>query len=146
MQVAEAETVDAVVVGTGFSGLYALHRLRQLGLDVVALEQGHGVGGVWYWNRYPGARCDAPSVEYSYSFDDALQQEWHWTERFARQPEIERYLNHVADRFGLRELIRFGARVVSARYLENQRRWLVGTADGAQLSCRFLVMAVGAYS
>jgi cyclohexanone monooxygenase len=140
------ETVDAVVVGAGFSGVYALYRLHALGLNVVALEQGSGVGGVWYWNRYPGARCDAPSVEYSYSFDEGLEQEWHWSERFASQPEIERYINHVTERFGLRELIRFDTTVTSAQYRSEEHGWRVYTAAGAEYRCRYVVMAVGSYS
>ena len=93
---------DAIVVGAGFAGLYALHRLRGDGLRVRVLEQGDGVGGTWYWNRYPGARCDIESVDYSYSFSEELEQEWEWSERYPAQPEILRYLNHVADRFDLR--------------------------------------------
>ena len=93
---------DAVIVGAGFAGLYSLHRLRSMGLTARVFEIGSGVGGTWFWNRYPGARCDVESMEYSYQFDDALQQEWEWTERYATQPEILRYLNHVADRFDLR--------------------------------------------
>src|SRR5436190_22293233 len=94
-----AMDVDVVVVGAGFAGLYALHKLRGLGWAVRGFEAGSGVGGTWYWNRYPGARCDVESVEYSYSFDDELQHQWNWTERYAGQPEILRYLEHVADRF-----------------------------------------------
>ena len=94
--------VDAIVVGAGFSGLYTLHRLRELGLSAVVLERGRGVGGTWYWNRYPGARCDIESIDYCYSFSRELLEEWEWTERYATQPEILRYLEHVADRFDLR--------------------------------------------
>src|SRR5262249_35555740 len=97
-----ARQLDAVVVGAGVPGPYALHRLRGLGLSARVFEAGDGVGGTWYWNRYPGARCDVESMDYSYSFSDELQQEWHWTERYASQPEILRYINHVADRFDLR--------------------------------------------
>jgi cyclohexanone monooxygenase len=93
---------DAVIVGAGFAGLYMLHRLRGMGFSTRVLEAGSGVGGTWYWNRYPGARCDVESVQYSYQFDDALQQDWEWTERYATQPELLRYANHVADRFDLR--------------------------------------------
>src|SRR5262245_42564551 len=103
--------VDVVVVGAGFAGLYALHKLRGLGFEVQVVEGGDGVGGTWYWNRYPGARCDVESLEYSYGFDDDLQQEWEWTERYATQPEILSYLEHVADRFDLRRDIRFGTSV-----------------------------------
>src|SRR5436190_9708794 len=104
---------DAVIVGAGFGGLYMLHRLRELGRTAIALEAGSGVGGTWYWNRYPGARCDIESLEYSYSFDEDLQQEWEWSERYATQPEILRYLDHVADRFDLRRDIRLDARVLA---------------------------------
>ena len=102
--------VDVVVVGAGMSGLYALKVLREQGLRVVVLEKGAGVGGTWYWNRYPGARCDIPSLEYSFGFDPELEQEWVWTEHFASQPEIERYLNHIADRYDLRRDIRLETR------------------------------------
>ena len=93
--------VDAVIVGAGFAGLYALYRLRGLGLTAQVFEAGDDVGGTWYWNRYPGARCDVESMDYSYSFSDELQQEWHWTERYSSGPEILKYINHVADRFDL---------------------------------------------
>ena len=102
---------DAIIVGAGVGGLYAIHRLRKLGLSVRAFEAGDGVGGTWYWNRYPGCRCDVESLEYSYSFSDELQQEWHWPERYGTQPEILRYINHVADRFDLRRDIEFNTRV-----------------------------------
>jgi len=110
--------VDVVIVGAGFAGMYQLYRMREAGFDAVVLETADDVGGTWYWNRYPGARCDVESMEYSYQFSDELQQEWHWTERFAAQPEILRYAEHVADRFGLREQIRFNCRVVQARFDE----------------------------
>ena len=106
---------DAVVVGGGLAGLYALHRLRGLGLKVRAYEAGSGVGGTWFWNRYPGARCDVESMEYSYSFSDELQQEWKWPERYGTQPEILRYINHVADRFDLRRDVQLNTRMTSAR-------------------------------
>ena len=121
------EYVDAVVVGAGFSGLYMLYRLRHLGLSVKVIEAGDGVGGTWYWNRYPGARCDVESMEYCYSFDDALQQEWQWTERYPKQAEILRYLNHVADRFQLRPQIELSTRVLSAHYQEASKTWRVRT-------------------
>ena len=114
---------DIVIVGAGFAGMYMLHRARTLGLAARVFEAGSGVGGTWYWNRYPGARCDVESMEYSYQFDDQLQQEWHWSERFATQPEIMRYANHVADRFDLRKDIQFSARVVAATYDEAAKRW-----------------------
>ena len=108
---------DVVVVGAGFSGMYLLHKLRQLGLSARVLEAGADVGGTWYWNRYPGARCDVPSMEYSFSFSSELQQEWRWTEVMAAQPEILDYANHIAERFDLRSDIEFSTRVVSAYFL-----------------------------
>ncbi len=141
-----APEVDAVVVGAGFAGLYALHRLRETGLTVRVFEKGGGVGGTWYWNRYPGARCDTDSVEYSYQFSDDLQQEWRWTERFATQPEILRYLEHVADRFDLRRDIRFHTGVTEAAYDEAQGCWRIATDDGARLSATYCIMATGCLS
>ena len=137
---------DVIVVGAGFGGLYGLHRVRELGLSVAVLEAGLEVGGTWYWNRYPGARCDIQSLEYSYSFSDELQQEWQWSERYAAQPEIERYLNHVADRFDLRRDIQFGKRVDSAQYNEPAARWQIHCEDGTTYSARYCMMAVGGYS
>jgi cation diffusion facilitator CzcD-associated flavoprotein CzcO len=139
-------TLDAVVIGAGFAGLYMLHRLRAQGLSVVVLEAGDGVGGTWYWNRYPGARCDSESYYYSYSFSDELQQEWEWTERYPEQPEILRYLNHVADRFDLRRDIRLGQRVTTARFDEEAARWELATDSGERWSAQFLVTAVGCLS
>ncbi len=140
------QTVDAVVVGAGFAGLYALHRLRSDGLSVRVFEAADGVGGVWYWNRYPGARCDVESVDYSYSFDEDLQQEWDWSEKYATQPEILRYLNHVADRFDLRRDIAFGTRVTDMVLDEDTLRWEVRTDRGDVVSARFCVLAVGPLS
>ncbi|WP_437566184.1 flavin-containing monooxygenase [Sorangium sp. So ce542] len=137
---------DAVVVGAGFAGLYMLHRLRQLGLSARVYEAGSGVGGTWFWNRYPGARCDIPSMDYSYSFSPELQQEWAWTERYATQPEILRYLEHVADRFELRRDIQLGTRVTAAAFDEGTGRWVVRTGDGASVSAGFLIMATGCLS
>jgi cyclohexanone monooxygenase len=137
---------DAVIVGAGFAGMYMLHRLRGLGFTARVFEAGSGVGGTWYWNRYPGARCDVESVQYSYQFDEALQQEWTWTERYAAQPEILRYANHVADRFDLRRDIQFGTRVVSAAFDEMAGRWTIETGDGASTSARFCIMATGCLS
>ncbi|KLI07438.1 cyclohexanone monooxygenase [Mycolicibacterium conceptionense] len=138
--------VDAVVVGAGFAGLYALHRLRKQGLSVRVFEAAAGVGGVWYWNRYPGARCDVESVDYSYSFDSELEQEWNWTEKYATQPEILAYLNHVADRFDLRRDISFETRVTDMVLDENTLRWEVRTDRGDAVSARFCILAVGPLS
>lgn len=138
--------VDVVVVGAGFAGLYAIHRLRGLGLSVQCFEAGSGVGGTWFWNCYPGARCDVESVDYSYSFSDELQQEWSWSERYPSQPEILRYLNHVADRFDLRRDIELDTRVTAASFDEDAGRWLVSTDDGRSTSARFCVMATGCLS
>jgi cyclohexanone monooxygenase len=139
-------THDAVIVGAGFAGMYLLHRLRGLGFKATVLEAGSGVGGTWYWNRYPGARCDVESMQYSYQFSDALQQDWEWSERYAAQPEILRYANHVADRFDLRRDIKFNARVTSARFDEARQVWQVETSDGVRTSARFCVMATGCLS
>ncbi|WP_068268803.1 flavin-containing monooxygenase [Aldersonia kunmingensis] len=138
--------VDVVVVGAGFAGLYALHKLRSEGLTVQVFEAGDGVGGVWYWNRYPGARCDVESVDYSYSFDEALQQDWDWSEKYATQPEILRYVNHVADRFDLRRNIKFGTRVTDMALDEETLRWEVQTESGDVVSARFCILAVGPLS
>ena len=137
---------DAIVIGAGAAGLYALHRLRGLGLSVRVFEQGDGVGGTWYWNRYPGARCDVESWDYCYSFSEELEQEWDWTERFPSQPELERYFNHVADRFDLRRDIQFDTRVERASFDEGTNRWIIDTSGGATVSARFLVSAAGCLS
>ncbi len=142
----DSETFDAVIVGAGFAGLYLLHRLRKLGLRVRVFEAGDGVGGTWYWNRYPGARCDVESMEYSYQFDDALQQEWNWTERYAAQPEILKYANHVADRYDLRRDIVFESRVKSARFDEAANRWRIETENGHHAEATWCVMATGCLS
>src|SRR2546430_8239790 len=134
---------DVVIVGAGFAGLYMLHRLRTLGLSVRVCEGGGGVGGTWFWNRYPGARCDVESMEYSYQFSEDLQQEWEWTERYSGQPEILRYANHVADRFDLRKDIQFDTRVIAATFGEKEDRWLVRTDDDGETWARVLVMATG---
>lgn len=139
-------TVDAVVVGAGFAGVYALHRLRGDGHSVRLFEAGDGVGGVWYWNRYPGARCDVESVDYSFSFDEALQQDWDWSEKYATQPEILRYLNHVVDRFDLRRDIALGTRVTDVILDEQAMRWTVTTDGGDVVSARFVVLALGPLS
>jgi cation diffusion facilitator CzcD-associated flavoprotein CzcO len=137
---------DAIIIGAGMSGLYQLYRLRELGLRVRVLEAGTGVGGTWYWNRYPGARFDSESYSYSYSFSKELLEEWNWNEHFAPQPETERYLNHVADKFGLRRDIRFRGRVSAAHYHEATRSWDVTLDDGGRFRSRFLITAIGPLS
>ena len=138
--------LDLLVVGAGFAGIYMLQRARALGLRALALEAGGDVGGTWYWNRYPGARCDIESLEYSYGFDDALQQEWHWSERFAAQPEILRYAQHVAERFDLRRDILFHTRMAGADFDETSSSWQVRAEDGRSWQARHLVMATGPLS
>ena len=138
--------MDVVIVGAGFAGLYALYQMRMAGLTAQAFEASHDVGGVWQWNRYPGARCDVQSLEYSYSFSQALEQEWEWTERYATQPEILSYLRHVADRFALRRDIEFETRVVSARFDEQTNLWDVRTDTGTQVFARYCIMASGSLS
>jgi cation diffusion facilitator CzcD-associated flavoprotein CzcO len=139
--------MDAIVIGAGFAGLYMLYRLRdKLGLSVRVYEGGDGVGGTWYWNRYPGARCDSDSYVYCYTFDKQLLQEWEWSERYPEQPEILRYLNHVADRFDLKRDIQFGTRVTEATFDEHSNRWQVRTDCGNAVSARFLIAAVGSLS
>ncbi len=142
----EARRYDAIVVGAGFSGLYSLHRLREQGLRVLVLEAADRVGGTWLFNRYPGARCDIESVEYSYSFSAELQQEWSWTELLPGQPEIEAYLNFVADRLDLRRGIRFDTRAVAMTFDEDDASWLVETAAGELFVAPFVVAATGILS
>ena len=137
---------DAVVVGAGFAGMYMLHRLRGMGFSVRVFEAGSGVGGTWYWNRYPGARCDVESMQYSYQFSRELQQEWVWSERYAPQPEILRYANHVADRFGLRRDIQFDTRVHSAVFDEAENRWVLEFADRGRVAATYCIMATGCLS
>jgi cation diffusion facilitator CzcD-associated flavoprotein CzcO len=138
--------VDVVVIGAGFSGMYMLHRLRQLGCSVQVIEMADGVGGTWHWNRYPGARCDVRSMEYSYSFDPQLEQEWQWTEKYPTQPEILRYANHVADRYDLRRDIQLETRVESTVWDDDAARWIVRTDRGEVLSAQFVVHASGCLS
>ena len=140
------DELDVIIVGAGFGGMYMLHRLRGLGLSAIVFDVAGGVGGTWYWNRYPGARCDVESMQYSYSFSDALQQSWHWSELFAGQPEILRYANHVADRLDLRRDMRFETRVTDAVFDEATHRWTVRTDRGDVVSARFCVMATGCLS
>jgi cation diffusion facilitator CzcD-associated flavoprotein CzcO len=141
-----AQQVDVAVVGAGFAGLYALHRLRKAGFSAVVLDEAEDVGGTWYWNRYPGARCDIQTVDYSYSFDPELERAWQWSEKYATQPEILRYLGFVADRYDLRRDIRFRTRVKTAAWDEAAQRWLLATDNGASVSCRHYAMATGCLS
>jgi len=141
-----AVQLDMVIVGAGFAGLYMIHKAQEEGLSVQCFEAGDGVGGTWYWNRYPGARVDIECVEYSYSFSKELEQDWEWTERYAAQPEIEQYANHVADRFKLREKIQFETRVVSAIFDEATGRWTVTTDRGDEISAQYCIMATGLIS
>jgi cation diffusion facilitator CzcD-associated flavoprotein CzcO len=136
-------SVDVVVVGAGFAGVYALYKLRETGLSSAVFEAGSGVGGTWYWNRYPGARCDIQSLEYSYQFSEELQQEWSWSERYSPQPEILEYINHVTDRFELRDGIQFDTRVLSATFNEDTERWIVETDAGDVVDAQFCMMATG---
>ena len=140
------DSKDVVIVGAGFAGMYMLHRLRGLGVSARVFEAGSGVGGTWYWNRYPGARCDVESMQYSYSFSPELQQEWHWSELFASQPEILRYANHVADRFDLRRDIQFDTRVTEATFDRRTNRWTIRTDRGDEVSAQYCVMATGCLS
>ncbi len=142
----ETAAYDAIIIGAGMSGLYQLHRLRELGMRVRVFEAGTGVGGTWYWNRYPGARFDSESYSYSYSFSQELLADWNWSEHFSGQPETLRYLNHVADRFDLRRDIQFRSRVAAAHWQEASRRWDVTLEDGSRHSARFLITAVGPLS
>jgi len=137
---------DVVIVGAGFAGLYMLHRLRSAGFKTRVFEQASDVGGTWYWNRYPGARCDVESMQYAYSFSSELEQEWEWTERYATQPEILRYVNHVADRFDLRHDIQFNTRVATAIFNETGSRWMIETDNGERFSATYCVMATGCLS
>jgi cation diffusion facilitator CzcD-associated flavoprotein CzcO len=138
--------LDALVIGAGFSGLYMLHRLRQLGLHTRAVEMAENVGGTWLFNRYPGARCDIESIEYSYSFSEEIQQEWVWTESMPAQPEIEAYLNFVADRLDLRRDIEFGTKVIAMHFDEDAATWLVHTESGKSFVAPFVVAASGILS
>ena len=141
-----AETVDAVVVGAGFSGMYQLHKLRDMGLSVKVFEAGEDVGGTWYWNRYPGARVDIESMAYSFSFSKELEQDWVWSEKYSPQPELLRYAQHVAERFDLKRDISFKTRVESAHFDEDNDQWLVTTQCGKRVRARYLVMATGVLS
>src|SRR6187402_1512130 len=146
-----SEPVDVLVVGAGITGIYQLHRAREAGFSAALLEAGDGVGGTWFWNRYPGARFDSESYTYGYLFSKELFDEWEWQEHFAGQPEIERYLNHVVDRFDLRRHMRFGAAVTGAEWDERSGTWLVRTEgatteDATTVRTRMLVAATGVLS
>src|SRR5689334_5687526 len=148
---ARAETAadldfDTIVIGAGISGLYQLHRLREIGQRVRVLEAGTGVGGTWYWNRYPGCRFDSESYSYGYSFSQELLDEWHWTEHFSPQPETLKYLNYVADKFDLRRDIQFRSRVSAAHYTDATRSWDLALENGDTLSARWLITAIGVLS
>ena len=138
--------VDVAVVGAGLSGLYMLYRLRELGFSAIAFDEAGDVGGTWFWNRYPGARCDIPTTDYAYSFDRQLEKDWTWSEKYATQPEILAYLQHVADRYELRRDIRFGVRITAAVWDEASRRWRLRTSHGYEVSCRYYIMASGCLS
>ena len=142
----DPRTYDAIIVGAGIAGLYQLYRLREAGLSARVIEAADGVGGTWFWNRYPGARCDVQSLSYSYSFSPELEQEWEWTEKYPTQPEILRYVNHVADRFDLRRDITFSTRVTRADWDDAGARWTVRTDPGEPLRAQFLIMATGCLS
>ncbi len=139
----EAIQIDVAVVGAGLGGLYAIHRMRGLGFKTRAFEAGSGVGGTWFWNKYPGARCDIESLEYSYSFDDDLQQEWSWPERYATQPQILAYIQHVAERFDLMRDVQLNTRITEATFNGDLNRWILKTSNGETISARFCIMATG---
>jgi cation diffusion facilitator CzcD-associated flavoprotein CzcO len=146
LNVVNSEQPDVLVVGAGFAGMYAIYRFRELGLKIKVLEAGSDVGGTWYWNRYPGARCDVPSLEYSFGFSPELEQEWHWPEVFSAQPDILNYANHIADTFDLRRDIQFDTRVASVRYLDDENLWQLTTEAGELLCARYCIMATGCLS
>ena len=137
---------DVLIVGAGFAGVYMLYRLRERGFSAEIIETGSGVGGTWYWNRYPGARCDVDNMFYSYSFDEKLDMEWNWSERYPTQTEILKYANHVVERYELGAHIHLNSRVISARYLDDGPYWFLQVEDGRQFSSQFVVMATGCLS
>src|SRR6202521_142717 len=141
-----APEFDAVIIGAGVAGLYQLYRLREFGLRVRVFESGSGVGGTWYWNRYPGARFDSESWTYGYAFSKELLEEWHWEEHFSAQPETERYLNYVADKFDLRRDIQCASRVSAAHYQDDTRSWDITLEDGRRYTTRLLITAIGVLS
>ncbi len=142
----KARQIDVAVVGAGFAGLYLLHRLRKAGFTTVVFEEADDVGGTWYWNRYPGARCDIQTIDYSYTFDPELESAWKWSEKYATQPEILRYFGFVADRYDLRRDIRFGTKITAATWDQAAERWQLTTDSGATVSCRHYIMATGCLS
>jgi cyclohexanone monooxygenase len=137
---------EAIVVGAGFAGMYALYRLREAGISARVIERGDGVGGTWYWNRYPGARVDSPSMQYSLSFSPEMEQEWQWSEFYSPQGDLEKYANHVADRFDMRKDIQFGSSVDKVTYDEAERRWIVETSTGDTYSAKYFIAASGCLS
>jgi cyclohexanone monooxygenase len=143
---ATSKDFDVVIIGAGFAGMYMLHRMREMGLKSIVFEAGDGVGGTWYWNRYPGARCDVESVQYSYQFDKELEQEWTWSEKYSPQPEILKYANHVADRFKLRKDIRFNTRITSSNYDEKKGEWELVAEQGDTYRSNFCIFATGCLS
>ena len=141
-----SDSLDVLVIGAGFAGLYMLYKLRNLGFSAKAVDSATDVGGTWYWNRYPGARCDVDSMFYAYSFDEELEQEWEWTERYPSQPEILSYANHVADRFNLRSHIIFDTKIISAKYHDNAKKWYISSEKGDKFEVAFCIMATGCLS
>jgi cation diffusion facilitator CzcD-associated flavoprotein CzcO len=146
IEVSEVEPHEVVIIGAGVCGIYMLHRMQELGVDVTVLEAGEGPGGTWYWNRYPGARFDSESYSYGYSFDEEILEEWDWSEHFAAQPETLRYLNFVVDKLNLREHMQFGCKVEAAEFDEETATWTVTLDSGRRFSCRFLITAIGMLS
>lgn len=138
--------LDAAIVGGGFGGLYAIHAMRRLGLNIMAFEAGSDIGGTWFWNKYPGARCDLESLDYSYGFSDELQQDWSWSERYGSQGEILRYINHVADRYDLRRSVQLNTRIVSAHFIDEKNEWMLRTDKGQEIRARYFVVAAGSLS
>ena len=145
--VAKSDTeLDAVIVGAGFAGIHMLSSLISLGYSAIVLEAGDEVGGTWNWNRYPGARCDTESMFYSYGFSEALQQEWNWSERYPKQPEILSYAKHVVERFNLSNNIKFNTRVININWNKKNRKWRLETEEGERISANFCIMATGSLS
>src|SRR5210317_460614 len=137
---------DLIIIGAGFAGLYSLFKAKSSQLNAIVIERGSNVGGTWYWNRYPGARCDVESMQYSYQFSKELQEDWEWTEKYATQPEILKYANHVADRFNLRKDIIFNTEIKSAKFNEENNCWELKNHDNKMLKAKFCIMATGCLS